>query len=746
MPDYTLSKLPSSEFEQLCRDLLQKRDDVFIESFKDGKDGGIDLRYAKSKDRNIIVQAKCYKDWDVLRPKLVQETEKVKKLQPDRYIFVTSVPLSPHNKDVIKSLFSPYIKVTQDILGNDDLNNLLGLYPEIEEQYFRLWLCSTNILIKILHRRVTNWSRLKLEECIESKNTFVYNENYVKAKSILDKHNYVIISGIPGIGKTTLAEILVLEHLKGDYDEFVFISDKIDDALELYDKNKKQIFLFDDFLGSNSFEPASKNFDSNLASFISQIKKSDNKKFILTTREYILQEAKLHYEKLAKDKYDIVKCTIDLGSYTNKIKAQILYNHLYYANIPMASIESLLENNNFLRIVKHKNFNPRLVETIVVQQLWNSSNAGTFFDRIYDVFEHPNRIWEVSFSKLDKVSQYALLVLVTMPVPVMLKDWREAFLRLATNTSFALNIPCDEPSWKDALKVLDGCFIKTDKHYGVQIVEFFNPSIIDFLVDYLKNMHETTNLLIDNAGFADQLTSIFVQKDIVTMATRKIGLINDNMLHMAQSVKNALYDFHTSKLSNSKRTYEPSNVFVFLLMLDILYPNLFKEYLKLAPELLSDDAFIDGPGSAYDKIRTLEVFSNQIDYLNKEGIIEAIYEDIENVEDLGKFSEYIANNPEIGFVIDKTVKNKTRSIIDEEIEDLQTEDELDIEKSLATEIFANLGMNGDDLISKIEEKIESIRENYDFIDYPDDYDGGTMDDMRDAEIISLFQSLRDSGS
>jgi molybdopterin-guanine dinucleotide biosynthesis protein len=35
MLDYTLSKLPSAEFEQLCRDLLQKRDEVFIESFKD---------------------------------------------------------------------------------------------------------------------------------------------------------------------------------------------------------------------------------------------------------------------------------------------------------------------------------------------------------------------------------------------------------------------------------------------------------------------------------------------------------------------------------------------------------------------------------------------------------------------------------------------------------------------------------------------------------------------------------------
>lgn len=81
MLDYTLSKLPSAEFEQLCRDLLQKRDEVFIESFKDGRDGGIDLRYAKCREQNIIVQAKCYQTWTELKPTLRKEAVKVKLLK-----------------------------------------------------------------------------------------------------------------------------------------------------------------------------------------------------------------------------------------------------------------------------------------------------------------------------------------------------------------------------------------------------------------------------------------------------------------------------------------------------------------------------------------------------------------------------------------------------------------------------------------------------------------------------------------
>ncbi len=46
MPDYDFHQLSSYDLEILTRDLLQAHWGVTIESFKIGKDGGIDLRYA----------------------------------------------------------------------------------------------------------------------------------------------------------------------------------------------------------------------------------------------------------------------------------------------------------------------------------------------------------------------------------------------------------------------------------------------------------------------------------------------------------------------------------------------------------------------------------------------------------------------------------------------------------------------------------------------------------------------------
>jgi hypothetical protein len=110
MPNYDFLNLSPDEFEELTRDLLQKKLKVFIQSFKSGRDKGVDLRFAYDDSKSSIVQCKRYKDYTSLKSKLEIESNKVKKLKPKQYILVTSAPLSDPNKQEIKKLFAPYIK------------------------------------------------------------------------------------------------------------------------------------------------------------------------------------------------------------------------------------------------------------------------------------------------------------------------------------------------------------------------------------------------------------------------------------------------------------------------------------------------------------------------------------------------------------------------------------------------------------------------------------------------------------
>jgi HJR/Mrr/RecB family endonuclease len=61
MPSYDFSTLSPSDFEILSRDLLQRHFRLNFESFRTGRDRGIDLRYSRPKGGDLwIVQAKHY--------------------------------------------------------------------------------------------------------------------------------------------------------------------------------------------------------------------------------------------------------------------------------------------------------------------------------------------------------------------------------------------------------------------------------------------------------------------------------------------------------------------------------------------------------------------------------------------------------------------------------------------------------------------------------------------------------------
>ena len=546
MLNYDFKILHSNEFECFTRDLLQASEHLRIESFAEGRDGGIDLRFAYDSTKKCIVQCKRYKYWNELKNTLKKEVEKVKRLNPDRYILSTSVDLTAKNKDEIKEIFTPYIKDTaKDILGQSDLNNLLGQHPGIEKQYYQLWLGSTNVLETIVHKDIDNWSKIELKIIESEKSKYVFNDSFVKAQEILQKYKYIIISGIPGIGKTTLARMLVHHYLSNGFEEFIYVIDDLNNACKKLKENKKQVFFFDDFLGSNFFENQIGSFKNKLISFINVVKYSKNTLFIMTTREYILSDAKIHYGQKNLDDIEIAKCTIDLLDYSMFVKAKILCNHLKNAHIPKVFIDALIENKNYLHIINHRNFNPRIIETFTKKQIWNSIEPTLFVKSLLDFFEKPFSIWEDVFENenFGNYSRYALLVLISIGNYVYEEEWQNAFKYFCKQTYDDTQLGYDDVKWKLTLKKLQNCFIKIERDdSGINIVKPFNASIIDFCVSYLKANKDTLLRLLQSVMYPEQLTSIFTSDNI---GHRKIN-IGENLypsLHnILQKVWNTIED------------------------------------------------------------------------------------------------------------------------------------------------------------------------------------------------------------
>lgn len=519
MPNYDFKLLSSADFEQLVRDLLQAELGVTLESFKQGRDKGIDLRYSQSRvpwQRDMIIQCKHYAStpYSTLRRHLeLEELPKVQRLKPSRYIIVTSVGLTPQNKQEIVDTFSPYCKGTADVLGKDDVNNLLGKFASIELKHFKLWLTSTPVLNRVIHSALFNESQAARSRIVDRMRLYVANRSFQEAVRLLDSAHYCVIVGVPGIGKTTLAEALIVQYLARDYEVFV-ISNDIRDAFRVHDSTRKQLFYYDDFLGQTGAEDKlQKNEDQALVRFVEATQSSGLTRLVLTTRDYIFNQAKLTYEKIARSRLDQQRCIIDLAAYTKTDKAKILFNHVYFSQLPPKYKTALVDDRGYRKILDHSNFSPRIIEWMTDISVHQTTSSDQYLNEFIRNLSHPLRLWEHAYTnQLSNASRHLLLSLATLPDPVRLEDLRQAFDCVLAFQATRFGFVRNPDDFQRAIKESEANFVSVSSPFAQKemlLITFHNPSIRDFLYDFLDANTDYVRALCESAVYFEQIERLW---------------------------------------------------------------------------------------------------------------------------------------------------------------------------------------------------------------------------------------------
>lgn len=523
MPNYSFYDAFSPiDFERFCRDVIQVREGISFELTKIGKDKGIDFKH-KSERIFIVGQAKKYKYYkDFIRVLKHEELKKVKKLKPDRYIITTSLSLTNSQVDEIYKVFDGIIISKNDILGKNELNELLSeeSYHAVERKHTKLWISSSNILQNILdetvYRRQYNLVYQELDRIKSVSKYYVQNLSFDEALSVVENENYVIISGTAGSGKTTLGRMLILYFMEKQF-ELVMVTDNISQAEEIFDTNKKQIFFFDDFLGSFQFDEkmvGGRDLVS-LNRFIDSIQKSKNKLLILTTREYILRRGQTKFtEQLNNKVIDLKKCIVDASKYTRYEKAEILFNHLYYSEIDLDQIVFFKDKKYYNDIIAHSNYSPRLIEDATSRFNFDEPSTkyeGSFYIQFKNYLDDPYSYWQTLFEKQSIASQLLLLNLFISCEPLDI-----SFLKLSfDNTCKAYKKQFDDliitpNTFRSSIKELSDTFLTIEERYiDYNLVCFQNPSINDFLLKYLRERQDLISILIEGAVFWNQLIFVF---------------------------------------------------------------------------------------------------------------------------------------------------------------------------------------------------------------------------------------------
>jgi Restriction endonuclease len=484
---YDFCNLSYLDFEDLARDLIGRELGMRFEAFCAGPDGGIDGRNATAKTSLSVLQAKHYagSTFSDLKSAMKRARPAIDKLKPTRYILATSCGFTPTSKAELAEVIGPALLGQSDIFGPEDLNGLLRKFGDIEQANVKLWLSSAAVLERMVSAASHTVTAISREEIEAKVRVYAPNPSFQEARDKLEAGHVVIISGPPGVGKTTLAEMLSFSYLAEGW-EYIAVRSLDDGFAKLRDATK-QIFFFDDFLGTAALDAralAAK--DSDLARFIKRIRSSKNARFVLTTRAPIFEEARRVSERLADKSLDIAKYVLDVGIYTRRIRARILYNHLLVSGISLEHIRSLWSAGAVAKIVDHKNYNPRIIEAMTDGVQTQNVAAEDYPSEFVKALNNPLRIWDVSFRTHIPAKCRHLLygLFFCSDYGVSIDELRVVFSGLHQLMSNKYVMPHDPSDFEESLRILEGGYIDIkDKR-----VSFINPSLRDYLADYIDDV------------------------------------------------------------------------------------------------------------------------------------------------------------------------------------------------------------------------------------------------------------------
>lgn len=510
-----------TEFEKLCRDIVDIRDSpIKFTTYRRGRDGGIDFKSTNTQAK-IIGQCKLYNpsNYNSFFATLKEEVKKCKRQKPSRYILCTNIKLSPNQAQEIYDLFEGYIINEEDIVDGEKLNKYLGNkeYQHLLKVYSKLLVPNLQLveqaLDEIINRKYYNKTASFLRE-IQKEHKLHHNTQMLKhCIDVLERNKIIILTGNPGVGKTTTAKMIVNYFINQKVKNVLFLTDTDFVEIEgLYQDN--QIIVVDDFWGQNfSSEHKDGSRLRNFNRIINDFKESENRYLVLTSREYIIQDVLNHAEHETQKILNTDRFIVNLNGFSNEDKARIFLNHLLYYDFEKAFFNKLEYSDILENIIEHSNYSPRHIEYFIKQFLYfDDKSSYNFYALFLKYLDKPTEYWNKNFEKLNGTSKLILLIILISSDPMELLDLEKSFNTTQEQTRLSLNENIEPLAFNKELRILEDFYLVSEKeeYSNRKFIRFQSPGIKDFLLEYLRTDGKAwIKPLLENALFFNQLNFVF---------------------------------------------------------------------------------------------------------------------------------------------------------------------------------------------------------------------------------------------
>ncbi len=503
---YELAKLYWQQFEIISYKCLIESVSPNIQFIDGGSDKGREMLYiGNSKEFRDDLNGKwifqCkHKSGELASARSSLKSDLKKELEivylknaqkSDNYILVTNIPITGDLLDDLQKIFDTFIKVNPGTCSDfgifsyrnfetilDKSPKLIWQFPNIlsHPDFERLF---KHPFQKITDTRTKGW----FKGVGERRSFFVHTKQTDTAIESLEKNNIIILSGPPKSGKTFNAEMLALYYVgNGDYEAIKI--DNPDDVEKFYNTDRNQIFICDDAFGSHSLSYTdADDWDRKLETIFNL--SNDTHKFIFSSRENIYNAFK-NYAKNFDESF-LPKTTISSEKLSDAEKGAILERYIQLSNLPEVSKQEILNFED--NIVNHPKFSPETVRAFFKN--YSSFSSGSITSQIFDHLEKPDDYLRNIFFNLNKNSQAAVLS-VLCALESDYQNVQKKFAQLRED----LNINTLKPTITE-FDELDGAIIKLIKNEEVEQVDFYHPSMQEFLIKEIeKDTHGALRKII----------------------------------------------------------------------------------------------------------------------------------------------------------------------------------------------------------------------------------------------------------
>lgn len=417
--DVALHTLGWAAFQDFCSTVASIAFDQPIEMFArtrdGGRDGGFRLLARDAKHGlfagSTTIQCKHTDNADTsLTLALLQdELTKLHRLAgrglATNYVLMTNMKLTGTNAEAIQAAFLsvPGVKSFY-CFGKEWLVSEIRKSPELRRFIPRIY--GLGDLSAILDERAYLQSRVLFDSLRDEIKNFVTTEAYVMAGRALARHNFVLLLGDPGSGKSMIAATHALASLDLRKQPTLKIR-SADEFMRHWNPNEpNQLFWVDDAFGATQFD---EELTRGWASIARELRAaaSQGATFFFTSRTYIFRAAERFFKSSDLPQIFHAQVVIHVEELTPRERQQIVYNHIKLGGQSAAfktAIKSFLSE-----AVASTGFLPETARRL--GDPFFTRNLSLTKEGVRDFFERPLEYLDETITRLDDRTRGALYLL-----------------------------------------------------------------------------------------------------------------------------------------------------------------------------------------------------------------------------------------------------------------------------------------------------------------------------------------------